>query len=104
MLNLVNKGLNIILTTHSDYILEQFNNFIRIGSINDNVLNKLNYSKDNVLNQDSIKIYNFKKDDDYCYSPEEVEINETGFIDENFSKVTDELYDESVTIIDSMDR
>lgn len=104
LVKLVNNGLNIILTTHSDYILEQFNNFIRIGSINDNVLNKLNYSKDNILNQDSIKIYNFKKEDDYCYSPEEVEINETGFIDENFSQVTDELYDESLTIIDSMDR
>ncbi|MBE6506049.1 MAG: hypothetical protein E7Z73_10015 [Methanobrevibacter millerae] len=104
LVKLVNNGLNIILTTHSDYILEQFNNLIRLGSTNDEVLNNLNYSKDNILNHDSIKIYNFKKEDEYCYSPEEVEINETGFIDENFSEITDELYDESVTIIDSMDR
>ena len=39
----------------------------------------------------------------YQYVPKEVEINETGFIDENFSEVTDELYNESVDIIDNME-
>ena len=104
LVELVNNGLNIILTTHSDYILEQFNNLIRLGEVNSDVLNEFGYSEDNILNHEDIKIYNFKKQEDYCYSSEEFEINETGFIDENFSKVTDELYDESVDIIDLMGR
>ena len=29
----INKGLNIILTTHSDFIIEKFNNFIRLGML-----------------------------------------------------------------------
>ena len=100
----VNIGLNIILTTHSDYILEQFNNLIRLGKVNEDNLNELGYSEDNVLNHEVVKIYNFKKESDYLYVPKEVEVNETGFIDENFSEITDELYNESVDIIESMER
>ena len=103
LVKLINNGLNIILTTHSDYILEQFNNFIRLGKVNEDKLNKLGFSEDNVLNHDVVKIYNFKKESDYLYVSKEVDINETGFIDENFSEVTDELYNESVDIIDNME-
>ena len=99
----INLGLNIILTTHSDYILEQFNNLIRLGKVNEDKLNELGYSNENVLNYEDVKIYNFKKESDYLYVPKEVDVNETGFIDENFSEVTDELYNESVDIIDNME-
>ena len=102
LVKLVNNGLNIILNTHSDYMLEQFNNFIRLGEVDSKKLDDLNYSKENILNPSEIAIYNFKKDCDYQYIPELIDINKTGFIDENFSKITDELYDESVEIIDSM--
>ena len=100
---LINKGLNIILTTHSDYILEQFNNFIRLGKVNEDKLSELGYSNEHVLNHEDVKIYNFKKESDYLYVPKEVDVNETGVIDENFSEVTDELYNESVDIIDNME-
>lgn len=103
LVKLINNGLNILLTTHSDYILEQFNNFIRLGKVNEDKLNELGYSNENVLDYEDVKIYNFKKESDYLYVPKEVDVNETGFIDENFSEVTDELYNESVDIIDNME-
>lgn len=103
LVKLINNGLNIILTTHSDYILEQFNNFIRLGKVNEDKLSELGYSNENVLDYEDVKIYNFKKESDYLYVPKEVDVNETGFIDENFSEVTDELYNESVDIIDNME-
>lgn len=103
LVKLINNDLNIILTTHSDYILEQFNNLIRLGKVNKDKLNELGYSDENILNHEEVKIYNFKKESDYLYVPKEVDINETGFIDENFSEVTDELYNESVNIIDNME-
>lgn len=102
LVKLINNGLNIILTTHSDYILEQFNNLIRLGKVNEDKLNELGYCDENILNHEDVKIYNFKKESDYLYVPKEVDVNETGFIDENFSEVTDELYNESVDIIDNM--
>lgn len=100
----INLGLNIILTTHSDYILEQFNNLIRLGKVNQDKLNELGYCDENILNHEDIKIYNFKKVSDYLYVPNEVDVNETGFNDENFSEVSDELYNESVDIIRAMTR
>lgn len=103
LVRLINNGLNIILTTHSDYILEQFNNLIRLGKVNEVKLTELGYSNQNILNYEDIKIYNFKKESDYLYIPKEVDIDETGFIDENFSEVTDELYNESIDIIDAME-
>lgn len=103
LVKLINNGLNIILTTHSDYILEQFNNLIRLGKVNEDKLNELGYCDENILNHKDVKIYNFKKESDYLYVTKEVEVNETGFIDENFSEVTDELYNESVDIIDNME-
>ena len=104
LVELINRGLNIILNTHSDYILEQFNNFIRLGGVDEDKLNQLNYSTKHVLDHEDIRIYNFKKESDYLFEADLVDVNETGFVDENFSKITDELYDESVDIIDSMKR
>ena len=99
----VNLGLNIIMTTHSDYILEQINNFIRLSNVSEDKLNEFEYSSYNILNPNNVKIYNFKRQSDYLYTPCEMEIDETGFVDHNFSEVTDELYNESVDIIESMD-
>ena len=59
LVKLVNNGLNIILNTHSDYMLEQFNNFIRLGEVDSKKLDDLNYSKENILNPSEIVIYNF---------------------------------------------
>ena len=97
----INKNLNIIITTHSDYILEKFNNFIRLGNANQTIFDERGYDKSNVLNHEQVHIYNFKKEDDYCYVSESIDVNFTGFDDDNFSDVISELYDESVDIIDA---
>lgn len=91
----INQGLNIILTTHSDYILEKFNNLIRLGNCENAVFDELPYDETCILNYNDVKVYNFKKNDDYSYTPHIVDVNFTGFSDENFSQVIDELYHES---------
>lgn len=96
----INRNLNIIITTHSDYILEKFNNFIRLGNTNQAVFDKLGYDEANILNYEDVNIYNFKKEDEYCYVCESLDVNFTGFDEDNFSEVISELYDESVDIID----
>ncbi|MBR0272460.1 MAG: AAA family ATPase, partial [Methanobrevibacter sp.] len=97
----INEGLNIIITTHSDYILEKFNNFMRLGNANDEIFEKLGYEKNNILDYENVSIYNFKKESKYSYIAEKIEINETGFDENNFYEVNNELYDESVDIIDA---
>ena len=56
----INEGLNIIITTHSDYIVEKFNNFIRLGNANDEIFEKLEYDKSIISkkNQNIIMLQN----------------------------------------------
>lgn len=100
----INQGLNIIITTHSDYIVEKFNNFIRLGNANDEIFDKLHYDDSHVLNYENVSIYNFKKENKYSYIAESLAINNTGFDENSFNEVNNELYDESVDIIDAEKR
>lgn len=91
----INQGLNIILTTHSDYIIEKFNNLIQLGNSRKEVFKHLNYDESCILNYKDISIYNFIKNDDYSYTPHIIDVNFTGFSEDNFSKAIDELHNES---------
>ena len=93
----INKGLNVLIITHSDYIINQFDNFIRLGSLTSNKVAKLNYTKEDILNFNDVSIYHFKQQSRYSFIPEKIEVNETGFTEDNFSKVTEDLYGESLT-------
>lgn len=101
----INKGLNIIMTTHSDYIIEQLNNYIRLGNVKDEFYETHdNYSKDEIMDFNKIKLYHFKQNDNHTFSPFEVPINFTGFYDKNFNEVIDDLCDETENIIDYKSR
>ena len=97
----INQGLNIILTTHSDYLIEQFNNLIRLGDVNGKIVDNLNLTEQDVLNFEDINIYHFKNDGDYNFIAYPLDINSTGFNEDNFSEVMESLYDESIIIIDN---
>ena len=98
----INQGLKIILTTHSDYIIEQFNNLIRLNKIDSNLLSDFNYTNRDVLNPKNISIYHFKKQKKDLYNAIKIDINETGFYEDSLTPISEELYDESDKIIDLM--
>lgn len=97
----VNRGLKIMLTTHSEYISDQLNNFVRLNNVSYEKCLQLNYTKENILKVDDLNIYNFKESSKNQYETEKLEINETGFFEENFTKIVDELYKESLDITNS---
>lgn len=97
----VNCGLKILLTTHSEYISDQLNNFVRLNNIPYEKCLQLNYTKENILKVDDLNIYNFKESSKNQYETEKLEIDETGFFEENFTKIIDELYKESLDITNS---
>ena len=99
MAEAINKGLNVLITTHSDYVIHQFNNLIRLGNLTSDEIFKLNYDENNVLNFKDVSIYHFKEQSKYSFVPEKIEVNNTGFTEDNFSKITEELYEESIDII-----
>lgn len=97
----INQGLKIMITTHSDYIISQIDNMINLANISEEKLTELNYTKEDILNFEDINIYNFKKMSDNSFNAIKVDINEDGFIEDNFSKITDELYQETINIRNS---
>ena len=46
-----------MLTTHSDYVIEQFNNFVRLASSDSESLEEFGYSPNDVLNHEENSIY-----------------------------------------------
>ena len=70
----INMGLKILITTHSDYILNQLDNFINLNNIDEDKLFKLNYLKEDVLNTNYINIYNFKRNLDDTFNAEKIKI------------------------------
>ena len=97
----VNQGLRIIITTHSEYISDQLNNLVRLNNVSAEKLEKLGYVSEDIIKCGNLAIYNFKKDNNYEFVTERIDIDETGFIEENFSRIVDELYDETIEITNS---
>lgn len=57
---MVNRGVNVILSTHSDYIVREFNNLIMLNSDfqkREELLSKYDYEKDELLDVNSVKAY-----------------------------------------------
>jgi len=57
---LTNLGIKILITTHSDYILKEFNNLIMLSSAikkDDTILKKLKYESNEILNSSKVKVY-----------------------------------------------
>lgn len=94
----INNGLKILITTHSDYIINQIDNLINLNNVKEDKLIDLNYTNEDVLNNEDINIYSFKKNHDNTYDAEKILIEKDGFTEDTFSKITEELYDETIKI------
>jgi len=57
---LSNLGIKILITTHSDYMIKEFNNLIMLHSASkkdSNILDSLKYHKDEILDNKKVKVY-----------------------------------------------
>ncbi len=59
---LINAGIRVFITTHSDYIIKEFNSLIMLNATNDqensrNVMAEFNYSNNELLQPDRIRVY-----------------------------------------------
>lgn len=97
LVKLVRNGIKVIITTHSDYLIDKFNNFILISKLEqDKFLKKYNYGKNDFLKEDEVGVYLFDSDDEHGgnrITP--IEINEDGISEESFTEVMNTLYDET---------
>ena len=106
LVRLIRNGVYIIITTHSEYLLEQLSNFIMLSKIEPKKrAEKYGYAEDDYLERDELAAYVFNLDNTGIGSRiAEVEITEEdGISQEEFLKVHEVLYDEIIRLERDLD-
>ncbi len=98
---LVNSGAKVIITTHSDYILNEISNSIKLSYIDSNkkrsYLRKYNLPNETIISKDRVSAYLFKENMDNI-EVKELLIDKYGISNDNFDEVLDELLDRTEEI------
>ena len=98
LIRLVHSGIPIWITTHSDTILQHFNNMIKLNNRSnkkecEDLLHDFNYSEEDLLNPDEINLYQFERGEKHT-SIQKLESGKYGFVANLFNKAIDELVNE----------
>lgn len=105
LVRLVREGVNLILTTHSDYLLGQINNYILAGSVRQKGASKRAEGDSDVyLDREEVACYLFKPGDapEEGFSTEELKADDDGFPEEEFTKVARAMYNQGVRLRNRM--
>ena len=95
LIQIVNNGIHLIITTHSDYIIREFNNMIMLNQDNGYLKNKYNYTENEILDPNNISAYMFKNDSiEKCEISEFEGVNATTFdeIIEKTNEINNDIY------------
>jgi predicted ATPase len=99
---MIRNKLNVLITTHSEILLEEINNLIKIGSLPAETRKNLIGDKNIFLNSDELSVFNFE----YNLNPRGTMIRELhvdekeGIPQDEFIRVHEELYSQYVTLSD----
>jgi predicted ATPase len=85
---LVNKGFKVLISTHSDYIIKEFNNLIMLDSHRDSISQFEGYSEDSILKPEMVAALLFKYDKQIVQN---LTVSETGFEVETIDAVINKL-------------
>lgn len=106
LVRMIRKGLHIVITTHSDFLLEQINNLILLSRIEGKRRKeKYNYDEEDYLDYNEVSAYLFEYDNiTKGHKIIRVEITrDEGISEEEFLKVNETLYEESLKIRRDLD-
>lgn len=80
---LVNSGINVLITTHSDTIVQHINNMIKLNANSENKRKELmqiyNYDEDDLISEDKVRMYQFDIEKDGFTKVTELEGSKYGF-------------------------
>ena len=98
---MVNAGLHVLVTTHSDYFLQQLSNCIRMSS-KPSAARKLGYTKKDQLPSDSVGAYlfSFRKNRPGAETKELPVSKNEGIPEDAFVQIAESIYDETVKLDD----
>lgn len=87
IINIVNRGIPVWITTHSDTMLQHINNMIKLNN-NENheeLMQEYEYTKEDLLKQEDISMYQFIPNEDGRTRLQELECTKHGFIVPTFN-------------------
>lgn len=97
---LVNSQLNMVVTTHSDIILQHINNMIHLSNRKDvkEICNQLKYTDKDLLKPKEVKVYQLKVGFDGKTKVEELICGEYGFVIPTFNDALDKITEDAYII------
>jgi len=102
LVNLVNAGLKVFITTHSDYIIKELNNLLMFANEfpeKPKLMAQQGYTPNDILQAQDLKAYIT----DIEGSASEVEIDEYGMIQSGFDEAINQIDETSNQIISAID-
>lgn len=97
---MVNCGLVLAITTHSDIILQHINNMIRLSGREEQneICQELGYSSEELLQPQQVKVYQLKSRPEGKTTVEELKCGQNGFVIPTFNEALDKIMDEAYRI------
>lgn len=97
---MVNAGVQMNVTTHSDIILQHVNNMIRLSGREDReeICHQLGYTARDLLIPQKVKVYQLKAAPGGKTKVEELNCGENGFVVPTFNDALDRIMDEAYVI------
>ena len=92
IVRMIRAGINVLITTHSVFMLEQLSNFLQANKINKNIKTKLRFGANEYLTKDEIAPYIHMGSSDEGYEVRPIKFSERdGISQEESVKIEDEL-------------
>lgn len=99
IVKLVQEGVRVVVTTHSDFFIEQLNNCIRVSQVERDIREDSELNELPSISPENVSVHAFQSDGDEEYQIEKVNIDKIqGIPTDEFDRVSDELYGESYKI------
>lgn len=96
VVKLIRSGFKVLITTHSDFLILQINNFIRLTEKSKKFRREGIYDEDDFIDYREVNTFLFEYKDDFGgISTDKLETSIYGIKEDHFAKITDQLYGES---------
>lgn len=103
IVKMVRAGLNVLVTTHSAFLLAEFGKYVLAGKLDEKTRKTLKVGTH--LAEDEVSPYVFRRNRDKSYSTKRIPFNdEDGISQEEFGKVEHELYNQWLGVVSSLSK
>ena len=104
VVHLIRAGVRVIVTTHSEYFLDQLANHVRLSKLTESKRSQLTDRQDAFLREDEIGAYVFNRQEGGTIVEKLHFDTENGLSPEDHDKVSSDLYNETVGILEQFDQ